>query len=218
MLKPIDRDLWVAEQPLKYLGLPVGTRMKVIRLSAGHLLLISPIQIENEMRSQLDSLGEVKFIIAPNLFHHLYLEECQRLYPDAKLVAPPGLKTKKPNIESNLVFYRDEINFNGELEYIFFEGFQTVVPAQIKPLNEIVFFHPASKTLILTDTAFNFDRSFPLVTQLTARILGCYQKLSTSLLEKIATKNKEVAKVCFAKNSDLGLPQNYYRSRQYCRN
>lgn len=191
MLKSIDRNLWVAEQPFKYLGLPVGTRMTVILLSGEGLLLISPIKIDPETKTQLDTLGKVKFIIAPNLFHYLYLEECQQIYPDAQVIAPPGLETKKPNLKSDLIFFRDEISFDGELEYILFEGCQTLIPFQIKPLNEIVFFHPVSKTLILTDTAFNFDRNFPFVTQLTARAIGCYQNLRPSLLEKIVIKDEE---------------------------
>ena len=73
MLKSIDRDLWVGEQPFKYLGLPVGRRMTVILLSGGRLLLISPIEIDENTKEQLDSIGKVEFIIAPNLFHYLYL-------------------------------------------------------------------------------------------------------------------------------------------------
>lgn len=71
MLRPIDRHLWVAEQPQKFWGLSVGTRMTVILLSQGSLLLISPIKIDLETKAQLDSIGQVEFIIAPNLFHHL---------------------------------------------------------------------------------------------------------------------------------------------------
>ena len=194
MLKPIDRHLWVAEQPLKYLGLPVGTRMTVIQLSGERLLLISPIKIDSETKAQLDSIGKVEFIVAPNLFHYLYLAECQQLYPQAKLIAPPGLETKQPKIAINKIFCQDEISFEPELEYLLFEGFQNFIPPKIVTANEIVFFHPASKTLILTDTAFNFDDNFPLVTQLATRVLGCYQNLRPSLLEKIATKDKDRVK------------------------
>jgi hypothetical protein len=190
MLKQIDRDIWVAQQPLKYLGLPVGTRMTAIRLSGDRLLLISPIKINEQIKQELDRLGKVEFIIAPNLFHYLYLEECQQIYPQAKLIAPPGLVTKKPKFAIDQVFFQDEIDFNSELEYILFEGFQVLIPPKISIVNEIVFFHPESHTLILTDAAFNFDRNFPLVTQLATRILGSYQALKPSWLEKLAIKDK----------------------------
>ena len=57
--------------------------------------------------------------------------------------------------------------------------------------NEIVFYHPKTKTLILTDTAFHLDRSFPLITQFASRIIGCYERLKPSILEKIAIKDRE---------------------------
>ncbi|BAZ14066.1 hypothetical protein NIES4071_59060 [Calothrix sp. NIES-4071] len=44
MLREIDNNLWVAEQPFKYWGLEVGARMTVIRLISGELIVISPIQ------------------------------------------------------------------------------------------------------------------------------------------------------------------------------
>lgn len=70
MLRAIDADLWVAEQPLKYFGLEVGTRMTVIRLNDGKLMVISPICPEEKVIHQLNQLGKVSYIVAPNLYHH----------------------------------------------------------------------------------------------------------------------------------------------------
>lgn len=194
MLKQVDRRLWVAEQPFKYLGLEVGTRMTVILQSDRSLLLISPIKINSDLKQQLDNLGTVKYIIAPNLFHHLYLEQSQQLYPQAKIIAPIGIETKQPNLEIALTFERDLIDFNDELEYIPFHGFQVFIPPKIAQMNEIVFFHPDSKTLIITDSAFNFDRNFSPITQLATRIIGSNRSLKPSWLEKIATQDKETTR------------------------
>ncbi len=194
MLKQVDSCIWVAEQPLKFLGLEVGTRMTVILQSDGSLLLISPIKINCDLKQALDNLGTVKYIIAPNLFHHLYLEHSQQLYPQAKIIAPPGIETKQPNLEITYTFEQDPINFNGELEYIPFQGFQGFIPPKIVKINEIVFFHPNSKTLIITDSAFNFGGNFPLTTQLASRIIGSNRSLKPSWLEKIATQDKETTR------------------------
>jgi len=43
MLRELARDLWVVERPQRFYGLEVGTRMTVIRLSDGSLLLHSPV-------------------------------------------------------------------------------------------------------------------------------------------------------------------------------
>ena len=194
MLKQIDRYLWVAEQPLKFLGLEVGTKMTVIKLSNGSLVVISPIEIDSEIQQQLDSMGTVRYIIAPNLFHYLYLAQVQQIYPQAQTIAPPGLAAKQPDLKIDRVFTQDPIEFDSELEFVRFEGFRVFMPPQVKIINEIVFYHPASKTLIITDSAFNFDRSFPLTTQLAAKVLGSYQELKPYLLDKIASHDKQKLK------------------------
>ena len=198
MLRQLDNNLWVAEQPLKFMGLPVGTRMTVIRLADNSLLLISPIAITPEIKQQLNSLGTVRYLIAPNLFHHLYLADCQKVYPQAQIVAPPDLETKKPQLKIAKTFTQDEIDFNSELEYQLFSGFQILIIPQIKIANEIVFYHPSTKTLIITDSAFNFDASYPLITQFAMRIVDSYQTLKPSWLEKIAVRDKQAAKTAIA--------------------
>lgn len=192
MLRKIDHNLWVAEQPLKFMGLEVGTRMTVIRLSNNLILLISPIKINSKLKQQLDELGEVKYIIAPNLFHYLYLAECQDIYPNAQVIAPPELTSKNPDIKIDKVFTQDEIEFNAELEYILLAGFQILILPKIRAVNEIIFYHPQTKTLIITDSAFNLDDSFPFITQIAGRLIGSYQVLKPSWLEKVAIKNPQL--------------------------
>ncbi|MEL6439729.1 MAG: DUF4336 domain-containing protein [Cyanobacteria bacterium J06621_8] len=189
MLREIDRHLWVVEQPQKFMGLEVGTKMTVIRLSDGSILLISPVKIDSQLQQQLDELGEVKYIVAPNLFHYLYVADCQKIYPQAQTIAPPGLTDKIPTLKVDQILTQDAIAFNSEVEYMLLEGFQIFVPPKIRKANEIIFYHPQSKTLIITDSAFNLDNSLPLVTQIAARILGSYQVLKPSWLEKIAVED-----------------------------
>ena len=59
MLRQIDRNLWVVEQPQKFLGLEVGTRMTIIRRPDNSLVLISAIKIDSELDRQLKALGTV---------------------------------------------------------------------------------------------------------------------------------------------------------------
>ena len=194
MLRQIDNHIWIAQQPFKFLGIEVGTRMTVIKLLNGSLVVISPIEISSAIQEQLSNIGTVRYIVAPNLFHYLYLKRCQQIYPQAQTIAPPGLAAKKPNLRIDRVFTRDRIEFDSELEFVWFEGFRVFMPPQVKIINEIVFYHSASKTLIITDSAFNFDRSFPLVTQLAARVLGSYEVLKPYLLDKIASQDKQKLK------------------------
>jgi hypothetical protein len=190
MLREIDSNIWTAEQPFRYFGLSVGTRMTVIRLANDELVVISPIQVNEATLQQLDEIGSVRHIIAPNLYHHLFVSKFKEIYPKAILWAAPGLESKKPELPIDRV-----IKSNGDrewigLEYLLFEGFSTLGLSGFDPLNECVFCHCASRTLILTDTAFHFDESFPLVTQLATRVLGGYKELSPSILERLATRDK----------------------------
>ncbi len=194
MLREIDRDIWVAEQPLRYLGLNIGTRMTVIRLASRELVVISPVQVSDAIVSQLGELGIVKHFIAPNLYHYLFAANFKTFYPNATFWATPGLEVKKPDLLIDQIIKGDANELWSGIEYIFFDGFRTLGLNGFDSLNECVFFHAASRTLILTDAAFHFDESFPILTQLATKVIGGYKSLSPSLLERVATTEKEKVK------------------------
>lgn len=194
MLKEIDKDIWVAEAPFKYFGLSVGTRMTVIRLNNRELAVISPIQVDSVVNRQLDELGTVSHVIAPNVYHYLFASDFKALYPQAIFWATPALKLKKPELPIERIINDDEDSFPGDLQHLLFDGLKTIDFDGFKLLNELVFFHPKSRTLILTDAAFNFNDSYPLITQFAARLIGTYKNFSPSLLEKVASTEKSKVK------------------------
>lgn len=194
MLRAIDRDLWVAEQPLRYFGLGIGTRMTVIRLAGSQLVVMSPIQATDGLVNELNELGTVAHIIAPNLYHYQFLAGFKAAYPAATVWATAGLGAKRPELAIDRTITFSPANPWPGLEYLFFDGFKTLAPGGPDPLEEWVFFHITSRTLILTDTAFCFDESFPWLTQLVTKVGGGYKNLSPSLLERIATSEKEKVK------------------------
>ena len=162
MLRPLDADLWVVERRQRFLGLEVGTRMTVIRLADGSLLLHSPVSLDPGLCAALDALGRVRFAVAPNRMHHLYAGEVVRAYPQARLWVGPGVQEKRPDLEAAGVL-GDEAppEWRGQLDQTFFRG---------RPYeNEVVFLHRASRTLILCDLAFYFGSQLPLATRLVAR-------------------------------------------------
>ena len=99
MLRKIDTNIWVDEQPLKFWQLEIGTRMTIIRLSSGELIVISPIQVDEKTIQEINEIGNVGFIIAPNLFHHLFVSEFKDIYPEAKLWIAPGLELKRADLK-----------------------------------------------------------------------------------------------------------------------
>jgi hypothetical protein len=49
-----SNNLWVAEIPFSLPGLEIGARMTVVRLSNDSLLVISPIDLTPQLRSDLE--------------------------------------------------------------------------------------------------------------------------------------------------------------------
>jgi len=186
-LRPLDRDIWVAERLQRFYGLEVGTRMTVIRLSGERLLLHSPVELDPELRRELDSLGRVCFAVAPNRVHHLYAGKVAEAYPEARLWVAPGLERKRPDLRFVAVLGDDApAEWRGAVEQVFFRG---------RPYeNEVVFFHRASRTLILCDLAFNFGPSAAAPTRWLMRLLRSYGRFGPSKLDPWLIRDRRAAR------------------------
>ncbi|WP_366930207.1 DUF4336 domain-containing protein [uncultured Sphingomonas sp.] len=66
MLQPFGRDLWIVDGPaVSVAGFVYPTRMAVIRLSDGALLIWSPTALSDELQAAVDDLGSVRHLVAP---------------------------------------------------------------------------------------------------------------------------------------------------------
>ena len=168
MLRSIADDLWVAEQPLRYLGVALTTRMTIVRLADGVLVIHSPIRLTEELRSDVASAGRVRFIIAPNRFHHLFVPNWQQAYPDAQTFCAPGLDTKRADLKFTAILGDDPpAAWANEMDQAFMRAFP--------PLNEIVFFHRKTRTLIFTDLLFNITRNSSAYGRFLLRLDGAFR-------------------------------------------
>jgi hypothetical protein len=186
-LRPLAEDLWVAERLQTFYGLPVGTRMTVLRLSGERLLLHSPVALDSELRAELDSIGRVRYAVAPNRVHHLYAGEVAKVYPGARLWVAPGLERKRPDLAFVAVL-GDEApeEWREEVRQVFFRG---------RPYeNEVVFLHRASRTLILCDLAFNFGPGAAAPTRLLMKLLRSYGRFGPSKLDPLLIRDRDAAR------------------------
>lgn len=186
-LKQLAENLWVARRPQSFYGLPVGTRMTVIRLADGRLLLHSPVALDPALRADLDSIGRVCFAVAPNRVHHLHAGEVAQAYPGARLWVAPGLDRKRPDLVFEAVL-GDEApaEWRGEVDQVFFRG---------RPYeNEVAFFHRQSHTLILCDLAFNFGPRTAAPTRLLMKLLRSYGHLGPSKLDPLLIRDRRAAR------------------------
>ena len=77
-MQQLASDLWVSDTPLRFLGLEVGARMTVVRLPDGGLWLHSPVRAAPELVREVQALGPVTCLVAPNKLHHLFVGEWQQ--------------------------------------------------------------------------------------------------------------------------------------------
>jgi hypothetical protein len=150
-LQQLAEDLWIYEgSRVSFYGFPFPTRMSVIRLPGSRLWIHSPEKINHRLKEELFALGEVTYLISPNKLHHLFLESWLKIYPTARSYAAPGLLKKRPDLRFDVELCgRAENAWSDEIDQLLFCG---------SPLmEEVVFYHKASRTLILTDLIENFE-------------------------------------------------------------
>jgi hypothetical protein len=182
-LLQIDRDLWHAEHSFRAFGIAVSTRMTVVRLTDGALWLHSPIPISKDLQRQIDALGPVRFIVAPNRYHHLYAGHALQLYREATLFAAPGLRRKRPDIEKLLELEpATRRPWDADLDEVFFDG----VPI----LSESVWLHRASGTLIATDVLQCLSGDLPLSARLYGRLQGVRSCLAVPRTLRFTTRDR----------------------------
>jgi hypothetical protein len=182
-LRSLGPDIWIAEQPLAFFGVELGTRMTVLRSSGSRLLVHSPIALSSGLAAEIDKIGRPAFVVAPNRFHHLYAGDWQRAYPDARLYVAPGLETKRRDLEPYAILRDDpEPDWAADVDQAAIAGFPLV--------SEIVLFHRASGTLIASDLLFNIGASSPPLTRMAFRLSGAYGKPSSTVLEKLFVRDR----------------------------
>jgi len=149
-LTNLASDLWIAtKQFTNELGL-VTSRMTVIRLKGGRILVHSPVPIESDLRSEVENLGRVGALIAPNLFHHQFLSEWRSAFPAAKAFGAPGIAAKRSDFKFDGVLENESpAEWRGQVDQLLVEG--------IPDYGEVVFFHRPSRTLIVSDLVFNYS-------------------------------------------------------------
>lgn len=146
MLKEFGPDIWIADGPnVSVAGFHYPSRMVIIKLSDGTLFISSPIQLSEDIRAQVHTLGgQVQHVVAPNSLHHIFLPEWRRAYPGAKFYAPPGLREK-----------RKDIAFDGDLTSAPNPRWASEIDQVLMRGNlittEAVFFHYKSGTVLFTD-------------------------------------------------------------------
>lgn len=151
----VDGSLVYMSYPgLPFLNFPFPTRMTVVRLRNGDLWLHSPTGYTPELAEALAGLGRVAHLVSPNLLHYANIAAWKAHFPGAVAWASPGVRKRAKSQRIEVTFDR-ELDPGAIPEAWKADLRQSVVPGKL--MDEFVFFHDASKTLIVTDTIQNFE-------------------------------------------------------------
>ena len=158
-LKRVDEDIWIVDGPIVRmamygLAIPFSTRMTIVRLRSGELWCHSPIELTPELQDEIDQLGPVRHLVSPNKIHYAHINTWAKAYPEAITWASPGVcdRAMQQKIE---VTFDHELNdeapsqWENDIEQVIFRGSRF--------MDEVVFFHRQSATLILADLIENFE-------------------------------------------------------------
>ncbi len=133
-----------------------------VRLTSGALAVFSPVAFTPEVKAKVAELGgTIKYIVALDIEHHIFVSEWKKEFPEANIIGPEGLPEKRKKMKDDKVGGED-----------FFGVFQAKTKADMKITPEfdadfeyeyvdshmnkqLVFFYKPDKVLIEADLMFN---------------------------------------------------------------
>lgn len=202
-LQELGSGLWTLERQFRHFGVALlPSRTTLIRLRDGSLVVISPPPlVDPSTVTAIELIGPVQYVVVPNSFHYLCASEFMKHFPAASLLAAPGLPQRVPDLDVGAELEpRPPEAWSGVLEY--------VVLGPVRGVSEVLFFHVATATLILTDLAFNMTRYPRSVDRLLWRLFGIPRgfgpgRTSRSLL----LRDRDVASRTLARVTDWPITQ-----------
>lgn len=170
-----------SEIRMPLMTLPVRSTLVSVR---GLEILISPgskIPIET-----YDPAWPVGDIVASNLLHCAGVPRAAKAYPKARIWGVEGAQQQRRNIAWTKMISPETWPYQNELPVIPLQGLPKV--------NEVVFVHLSTKTLIVTDLCFNMTDSKGWGARLILSLFGTYQRFAVSkffckyIVDKVAFK------------------------------
>lgn len=158
-LKPVDDNVWIVDGSVVRMAMygttiPFSTRMTVVRLNNGELWCHSPIELTEALKTEIDAIGSVRHLVSPNKIHYAHINTWAKAYPEATAWASPGVRERATQQKIQVTFNADLTDepppqWANEIDQLIVRGSRF--------MDEVVFFHRNSATLILADLIENFE-------------------------------------------------------------
>jgi hypothetical protein len=183
MLRNWAENVWTYEMPHVVAGFHLGARMTIVRNRSGEVTIVAPIRIDAETAGEIRGLGPVRCVIAPNLMHYRFVPDAKTLFPEAFVLAAPGLREKRPQLPiDGILGSTPDIEGRLDLEQIQVRGYPM--------FGDVTFLHPPSRTLIVTDLFGNFVTCDHAWTRFYLKLGKAYGKPAQTLLLRASVRDK----------------------------
>jgi hypothetical protein len=143
-------------------------------------VLISPGSMLQDHQYKPD--WKVTDLVAPNLFHNAGMTKAKQHYPSAVLWGSEGADKKLPGLPWGKFLGKDPWPYQDVLSLVTLHGMPSV--------NESVFIHRPTKSLIVTDLCFNMVDVEGLGAKIILGLFGTYKKLGVSRFFLAGIKDK----------------------------
>lgn len=157
----------VKRMPL--LHLPVAT--PVVQLGSARLLLSPGTMLTD---AELRSAGAITDIVAPSLLHTAGVPKAVAVFPGARVWGPAGAAKVCPDVKWAGTLGVDPWPYDAELPFVTLGG--------MPKIQESVFFHAASRALLMTDLVFNIEEPRGFGAGLILRVFGTHRRFAVSRL------------------------------------
>lgn len=147
----------------------------------------SPGPAEEALHREVEKLGPLLALVAPNKMHHLHLPTWMRAFPEARTFGAPGLAAKLPSI-------RFDAELGDETPDLFAGALDQHVVRGAPRLEEVVFLHRPSRALLLTDLAFHLRHSESRFTRIAMRLNGGYGRFGTTRMLRSTFRDRRAVR------------------------
>ncbi len=197
-LRRLDTNLWCLDSHFVSMGCKGSVRMTVVATVLG-LVLYSPVDLCEEDVAALERIAPVAMILAPNLYHHLFLRQAVDTFAQARVYVPQGLEPKIGPIVRARTIAQDA----HWLEGTGLEAFTLASHA----IRETVLFHPQSETLIVSDLLYNYQDEHFLAEKAFFRLIGCYARPAVAFYHRFSIRRGDAGLAALLARIDHWQPR-----------
>jgi hypothetical protein len=186
-LVEVAPDLHTATSEMRFPGgvrLPV--RMTVVRLPGGELVVHSPIAAEPGLLDAVGRLGPVRYVVAPSCIHHVFVGPWCTRFPSATAHGAPGLRNKRPDL-----VWGADLALDGGVGAPWSASLDSVLVGGTPRINEVVFHHRPTRTLLVSDLLFNVTGPINFPTRLLLTLAGTRGRLAMSRIWRLSCRGQK---------------------------